>query len=132
MKSLCPVLLAAGLAACVPAPADMRLAERQQRELAAEIGTRVAGAEQSCLPSIRTAQLVRAGGRILYRDGSALYLARTTPGCEAVADPNNALLIEYRGTSELCRGQFLKVVDTSGGFLRGSCSLEGFTPYRKP
>ena len=125
-------LLAALVAIGGCAMVDTAPTPRQQNELAAELGNRVPGPQLACLPSYRTSNMVRAGGRILYGSGSQLYLAQTSPGCEAIDGVGNVLLIELHGTTDLCSGELLKVIDTRGQFLRGSCTLEGFTPYRRP
>jgi hypothetical protein len=126
------VLAVSGLSACAPVSrveGDQRAAMKFDRELAGL----VPGRPQSCLPSSSRAALVAARGpTLLFREGSTVYANSTGGGCSSLADGQDTLVTENFGSS-LCRGSLAKVVDLrSGGFLRGTCVLGDFTPYRRP
>ena len=126
-------ILTAGLAGCAPGydePTSTRAAMRFDSELAGLIP----GRSQTCLPPGSTASLVAARGEtLLFREGRTVYANKTRGGCAEAADNSYALVTKNFGSGALCSGTFAQVVDlTAGGFLRGSCVLGDFTPYRRP
>ena len=131
-RLLFAAVLACGLGACAPmhdAAGERRAAMKFDAELAGLVPERLL----SCLPSHSRATVVAARGpTLLFREGRRVYLNHTSGGCASVADGHDTLVTENFGGA-LCRGSLAKVVDLrAGGFVRGTCVLGDFTPYRRP
>lgn len=132
----CSLVLATslGLAACATTPDDNQRSAEAQRELARWLDGKVPGQAQTCLPSFRTQDMVTMDERtILFRDGANRVWRNELNGpCSGLGRPGTALLTRQFGGTGLCRGEIAQVVDTSGGFVVGSCSLGDFVPYTGP
>ena len=128
------IMLAAplALAACTTgdgyrtAQAEEARAEVEERLVGyAPVGTR------SCLPGRSQASTqVYADGTILVRQAGSLYGQNLGPSCASASDIHTALVTE--GTfGNMCAGTIARVVDSSTGLFRGSCSIGDWTQYKK-
>lgn len=130
MRGLSLALVAATLASCstAPPPPNPRAEVRLRQQLAG----RVAGKSVSCLPSRRADNMVIIDdNRILFRDGSTVYLSRLQGGCSHLGWGSYALVTRTPTTS-LCRGDIAHVADLSTGHTVGSCVIGDFVPYTRP
>ena len=119
------------LAGCAPVgPVEHSAAD--QARLAAELGNRTPRGSISCLPTSRLLDQRPVGSDILFRDGDAIFRARTSGGCEALNDSGHALLLRPIAGAQLCSGAILQVIDTSSRTLAGSCAIEEIVEYRRP
>lgn len=120
------------LAACTT---DDGYRSAQAEEARAEVQERLVGytpaGTRNCLPGRSQASTrVYADGTILVRQGGNLYGQNLGPSCASASDVHTALVTE--GTfGSMCSGTIARVVDSSTGMFRGSCSLGEWTEYEK-
>ena len=69
---------------------------------------------------------------ILFLDGRRTYVQRPHGGCSPLGSGHYTLVTQSFGGQGLCRGDIARVVDLTGGFTVGSCSLDSFVPYERP
>lgn len=132
MRTAFAFIPALALAACGTYAPDLSN-QRAEAELAAELGTRVAGAPASCIPQHATTEMRSYGRSIVFRNGSDLYVNRTEGGCENAGSAGNTFVLDNRGSAgNLCRNTIVRVVTASNGMYAGSCALGDFVPYRLP
>ena len=132
MRIVSALVPALALAACGTYAPDLSH-QRAEAELAAELGTRVAGAPTSCIPQHATTEMRSYGRNIVFRNGSDLYVNRTEGGCENAGSGGNIFVIDHQGgAGNLCRNTIVRVVTASNGMYAGSCALGDFVPYRLP
>jgi hypothetical protein len=122
------LLLTAALAMTGPAAiATARAPDSPDKELAG----RTPGKPESCISQrqIDDSQLY-PDGRILYRmRGGPDYLNNAGQGCATNAI--NPTMVTSTPSTQLCRGDILRVVDATSGMFYGSCGLNDFVPYPK-
>lgn len=130
-------LSAALLAGCTPpttslddaapfTPKQLRLVER-------ELGGKVAGEPQKCLPSSRNFDTIRVSDTMLiYRaSGKLAYRNDLRGSCPGLARDSDVMVVRQFG-SQSCVGDFFHLVDRSSGIRGPTCILGEFTPYRRP
>ncbi|MCC2602095.1 hypothetical protein [Sphingopyxis yananensis] len=130
-------LSAALLAGCTPpttslddaapfTPKQLRLVER-------ELGGKVAGEPQKCLPSSRNFDTIRVSDTMLiYRaSGKLVYRNDLRGSCPGLARDSDVMVVRQFG-SQSCAGDFFHLVDRSSGIRGPTCILGEFTPYRRP
>lgn len=128
------ILIAAPLALAACTTGD-GYRSAQAEEAKAEVAERLAGMQptgtRNCLPGrSQGATQVYADGTILIRQGGALYGQNLGPSCAAAHDVHTTLVTE--GTfGSMCSGTIARVVDSSTGIFRGSCSIGEWTKYEK-
>ena len=124
------LLLAATSACATSAVSEPRTASAETK-LARALAGKVAGPPVDCLPSYRTNDMsVIDDNTILFREGSKLVYRNDPPGgCSPMSRTGYALLTRSP-TSQLCRGDIVRVVDLTTHNTVGSCSLGDFIPYR--
>ncbi len=104
--------------------------ERGQVKLAELTKGRIAGEPVRCVSPHANQQFTIIDGTALYlKRGNTIYV--NVPSYPETLDDDDVLLIEYRGTNQLCRNQPIKMLDRGSGFLRGFISLNDFVPYKK-
>src|SRR3954453_7716838 len=132
MRVILTLMAGAVLASCSAAygPGPVRTAEKQ-REYQQLLMGKVAQAPISCLPHYRSGDMRTIDeDTILFRDGSRrVYVAHMQGGCSGLDRGGYALVTHQYGSSDLCRGDIGRVVDTLNGFTIGSCVFGDFTPY---
>lgn len=132
----CLALIAIAALTTAPAFAD-RKSQRAadiaagEAELAKAIKGLVPGKEFSCLPPGRSGdgQNIDHVG-ILYGFGSQKYLSRMDPDCATFRFTDIPVIVSNGG--QICRGDMVRIVDSSSRFPKGSCVLGPFIPYTKP
>lgn len=132
----CLALIAVAALVAAPALAD-RKSQRAadiaagEAELAKATKGLVPGKELSCLPPGRASdgQNIDHVG-ILYGFGNQKYLSRMDPDCASFRFSDIPVIVSYGG--QTCRGDIVRIVDSSSHFPKGSCALGPFIPYRKP
>jgi len=114
------LIATAGCATSASAPVNESAAARlASLERTGEIDT--------CLGLTRISELVAVDERtLLVRAGVNNWYVSELPGrCSGIVNRGNR--IEYSTSlTQLCRGDILRIVDNSGGFLAGSCSMGAF------
>jgi hypothetical protein len=106
------------------------------RQLSAETADEIAkyqpsGEFATCLPvrQIDSMKFIEDGIILVETAGGTLYFNQTSNDCNG-ARANRR--IEYTtSTPSLCRGEIIRVVDNSGGFMAGSCALGEFERVEK-
>lgn len=94
---------------------------------------KVPGKPQSCLPNYRASDMtVIDEHTVLFRDGATTWRSEIPSGCSNLGRPGYAMVTKQYGGEGLCQGQIVQVVDTSAGFIAGSCTFGEFVPYRPP
>jgi hypothetical protein len=68
---------------------------------------------------------------ILFRANSKLVWKNDMNNCPSLRE-DAILLTQSYGSSQLCRGDIVRLIDRTGGFERGACTFGDFVPYRKP
>ena len=53
-------------------------------------------------------------------------------GCEGLGGFNHTLVTTSRGSTGLCSGDVVRIVDSSTGIIVGSCPLGPMVAYRRP
>ena len=101
-------------------------------EIDKTLAGRIAGRPQACL-SILLANDTRVvdENTILYFHGRTTYRNDPPGGCPGLGRPGNAMVTHPTG-SQLCRGDIVRIVDTSSGIFAGSCVMGDFVPFTKP
>lgn len=133
--SICSAALLA-LAACSAAnsprteaaplsPKQLKIAEKQ-------LGGKVAGAAQRCLPSFQRLDVVRVSDDMLiYRSsGNLVYRNDLRGSCPGLARDSDVIVVRQIGNST-CSGDFFHLVDRSSGIRGPTCVFGDFVPYRK-
>jgi hypothetical protein len=106
-------------------PKQLQLAERQ-------LGGKVAGAAQQCLPNSQRLEVVRVSDDMLiYRSSKNLVYRNDLRGtCRGLARDSDIMVVRQFGQST-CAGDFFHLVDRSSGIRGASCVFGEFVPYRK-
>jgi hypothetical protein len=125
MRLLPLMILVAG---CATTAADGET--RDQRELAADLEGRTAGAPQACIP-VRQGQSMRIVDRrtIVYREFDTIYVNRLDAACPGLR-PHSTLVVEVHG-SQYCRGDRVRAVEPGSSIPGPFCQLRDFVPYRE-
>lgn len=129
------VLASAGLlASCATTGTPEPRSPKAEAELARLLDGRVPGKAVSCLPSFRSQDMVVIDeNTLLFRDGpNRIWRTELRGGCSNLGRAGTALLTKRFGGSNLCSGEIAQVIDTSQGFVVGSCSIGEFVPYIGP
>jgi hypothetical protein len=129
------VLALASVSACAPmgtASGPSPMTEKQAQVLAKELGGKVAGKPQNCLPHNNADNVIRiSDDMLLYRQSSrVVYQNKLRYPCHGLARDSDIMVTETFGGS-LCKGDLLKLVDRTSGIQGPVCSLGEFVPYRK-
>lgn len=127
-RAAAPLLAAAAVAGCAPAPH----AEPVGNRLVDALAGRVAGEPVECLPFNRSQGTEAVGGNaLLFRDGGRIWLSRGEGGGCDELDGGNYTLVTRSTGSRLCSGDIGRVVDLTTGMVAGSCVPGPFVPYTK-
>lgn len=128
--SALPILLAS----CAPVDSTPApLTEKQSAKMEKLLKGKIAGEPQSCISNFGNDGLERISDSILvYRpSGGTVYVNTLTSPCPGLASGNDIIVTESFG-NQLCRNDFVRLVDRTAGFPGPTCSLGDFVPYRKP
>lgn len=122
----------AGCATYAERPAYRSAAK--DREFREALAGKVAGRPVDCLPDHRGGNMqVIDDNTIIFRDGRTTYVQTPRGGCSPLGSGHYTLVTHSVGGQQgLCRGDIARVVDFSGGFTVGSCSLDSFVPFSLP
>lgn len=134
MKKIIVASVALLAAACNTAKYD----EAEKQRIAkgdAEVADRLtgykAGVTKSCLPSASNRDLERFSNRtLMLKVGSRVYVQQLDEGCRNV-DRFGVTLVTKSTTGSYCRGDMLRLVDSSTGSFYGLCALNDWTVYEK-
>jgi hypothetical protein len=106
---------------------------RAQEDLRRELAGKVPGRPVDCLQSSRSGDMqVVDDNTILFKEGSRTYVQSPVGGCRPLGSGQYTLVTHSFGGMGLCRGDIARVVDLTGGFTVGSCTLNAFVPYERP
>jgi hypothetical protein len=129
------LFLAGGaLASCSTAPPQVTRSAAAQQQFEQLIAGKVAGPPQHCLPSFNQNDMtVIDESTIAYRQGSSrVYVNHLKQGCPGLGNASTALVTRSISSSDTCRGDIARVLDTSSRMIVGSCVFGDFIPYTKP
>jgi hypothetical protein len=137
MRVLIPFAALAVLAGCTgtPSPSEEAAAARRvaraETELADALKGKTAGKPVSCvnLRDLRSTKTI--GDRTLIYEVSSRLAYRNDPAGGCPASAAGRTLITRTPSTQLCRGDIVRVVDLTAGFDVGTCLLGDFIPYRK-
>ena len=116
-------------AALIAAPAAART--DPQQKLNQLLAGRTAGVPVDCIqlfPTNRSTTIDRQ--TVVYEVAGTRYVARFDQGCPELRE--DRILITRTPNTQLCRGDIAEIVDnTAPNIPFGSCTFDGFVPYRK-
>lgn len=132
MKMMLIASVALLAAACNTAKYD----EAEKQRIAkgdAEVAERLtgykAGETKSCLPSATNRDLERYSNRtLMLKQGGRIYVQQLDEGCRNV-DRFGVTLVTKSTTGSYCRGDMLRLVDSSTGSFYGLCALNDWAVY---
>jgi hypothetical protein len=135
MRGISLLLLGAALVSCTTGPpAPTRTAERENR-LQELVAGKVAGAPQSCIPTINTHSndmtIIDDRTVVFKANGGRVYVNHLGPGCDNLG-MGNALITKQSAASSLCRGDIAEVQNLTAHINVGSCTFGEFVPYSRP
>lgn len=122
---LASLLLAAFVMSCAQpgAPARAPISE--------ELAGRVAGAAQTCIPSLSSGSISAVDtGTVAYRSGAVIYLNHLASPCPTIA-PLNTLVVDAQ-QGRYCRGDRVRALEPGATIAGPVCILGDWVPYRKP
>ena len=126
MRFLTPVLLAAALAA----PPLLARDKDPEAELAKMLAGRTPDKPTDCIPLYRTMSSTTIDRTALvYEQGRTLYVNRFEGQCTLLDWTH--IPVTKTPTGQLCRGDIVRMVDRTSGFMTGSCAFGPFQPYTK-
>jgi hypothetical protein len=133
MRVLMILPIAALLASCAgqPSASQIKFAATEEARLEKDLAGYVPEKPRNCI-SLREAEGVESYGdtTLLFRQGRNLIYRNDTRGsCPGIGDDN--ILVNQVYGSQLCQGDISRVIERTGGFYAGSCSLGQFVPYRR-
>jgi hypothetical protein len=135
MRKFGILLIAAAAVSCTmapPAPSPAQVAHSQDKFAQLTAG-KVAGAPLSCLPTIRSSDMVVIDDSTIgFRNGPGqVYINHMQGGgCLNLDGGRNTLVTRTPGPN-LCRGDIAQVVDLGAHIPVGSCVFGDFVPYRR-
>ena len=125
---LLPVL--AALTSCATAEPPVQRSAKMQETYDKLIAGKVAGRPDSCLPLVRTHDMVAIDEQTLaFRDGRTTWVTNMQGSCSGLNRVGHAIVNRTFG-AQLCSGEIARVVDTNSGITVGSCAYGDFVPYR--
>ena len=131
MRSAAILVMTAAASACAASAISEPRTAKAESKLARELAGKVAGAPVKCLPSHRTSDMtIIDDNTILFRDGRNLVYRNDPPGgCSPMGNAGYTL-VTRSFTGQMCRGDFVQVVDLTSRITAGACSLGEFIPYQ--
>jgi len=100
-------------------------------DLAQALAGRIAGRQQTCVPTQSTNNLrVIDAATIGYGSGSTIYINQLGGPCPGARELST-IIVEVHG-SEYCRGDRFRTVEVAGSIPGPSCVLGDWVPYRRP
>jgi hypothetical protein len=125
------LLVTAAVSACAASAVSEPRTARAESKLARELAGKVAGPPVKCLPSIRTSDMtIVDDNTILFRDGRNRVYRNDPPGGCSPMGGAGYTLVTRSITGQMCRGDFVQVVDLRSRITAGACSLGEFSPYQ--
>lgn len=134
MKSLAIIFGAASLGSCMVGPPQPANADAQAH-LARLLADKVPTGTASCMPEYRstTAPVIAPKAIAFPVNPTLAYVVDTTgTGCEGLGGFNHTLVTVSRGSTGLCSGDIVRIVDSSTGLTVGSCPIGPMVAYRRP
>jgi hypothetical protein len=131
MRTMSLLCLAATLSACSTGP-QPGPSPQAQRDLQRLLAGKVPGKPIACLPDSSTRNLVVIDDHtVAYKDGRTVYVNNFRGGtCSNLNTGFHALVTRRFGGADLCSGDIAQVLDTTSGFIVGSCVMGDFVPYK--
>jgi hypothetical protein len=124
------LLISLALAGCAAGATGWNA--REQAALERDLGGRVAGEPESCIPWRSTQSLHAVGdGRLVYREGRTIWVNQPMTECRGM-ESTDTLIVEMRGGSRYCRGDHVRALESGSSIPGPMCVLGDFTPYRRP
>lgn len=104
--------------------------EKGEARLAEMLEGRVAGEPVRCISTFRsdTPQIIDRVA-LVHDEGKTIYVAR--PENARALDTFDILVIERFSPSRLCAGDYMRMIDRTGGFMTGIVFVKEFVPYTK-
>ncbi|MEO6359875.1 MAG: DUF6491 family protein [Sphingomicrobium sp.] len=135
MRRMSLLIAVVALGSCSTTPQEASYDARGEARLQQALAGKVAGKAMDCLPTYRSADMIRVDDdTLLFRDGAnRVYRNELNGSCSGIGSSNYALVTNsFGGSGRICRGDIAKVVDLAAGFTVGSCVIGEFVPYSKP
>ncbi len=104
---------------------------RDQLAVERALAGKVPGKPRTCLSSREAESSSVHNDTVLFRAISKLVWKNDMNGCPGLRE-DDILLTQSYGSSQLCRGDIVRLVDRTSQFFRSSCVFGDFVPYRKP
>ena len=124
------MLLAATAAFAAGTAVAARTQQSGEEQLAKILDGRAAGEPVNCISLFdsRNQQVIDKTA-IVYGNGRTIYVNR--PNNARNLERGDVLVLDVRGSSQVCNLDVVRLHDRSGGFYRGFVGLEQFVPYRR-
>lgn len=123
-------ILGATLVGLMAAPALAAPKLTPEQELAKALEGRVAGKPVDCIdPRVNSQTRIIDRTAIIYGSGRTIYLQ--VPDNAKSLHSDDVLVVELRGSGQLCSIDTVKLRSPTGGFYRGFVGLKPFVPYTK-
>lgn len=133
MKNIVAILGAISLGSCMAGPPQPANANAQAR-LAGLLAGKTATGTTSCIPEYRatTAPVIAPTAIAFEVNPTLVYVSDVRgTGCEGLGDFNHTLVTTSRGSTGLCSGDIVSIVDSSTGVHVGNCSIGPLVAYRQ-
>ena len=126
---------AIGTASCTNATEStpVPLTEKQTQKLDKALKGKVAGKPVSCISSRNSSNFTRiSDDMLLYRQsGNLVYQNNLRNKCPGLGDDYDIIVVKSFNGSQLCRGDWITLVDRLGGIPGPTCVLGEFVPFTK-
>ena len=123
-------LLALAAISSLALPAAAAERRTPEAELARVIDGRVAGDPTDCINNLRfTSSRIIDGTAIVYESGDTVWVNRPRGGARGLDKWD--VLVTRQFSSQLCRGEIVRLYDTASRMQTGAIVLGEFVPYRR-
>lgn len=109
-----------------------QLTQKQSALVEKQLAGKSAGQPVNCVSSSNLNNAVKVSdSMILYRVSKNLVYRNELRGsCMGLANDNDIMVTRSYGSSQLCNGDLIHMVDRFTGMPGGACSFGKFVPYR--
>lgn len=104
---------------------------RSAAALEKKLAGRIAGEPRRCLPTWDAQIMNVHDGVVLFRRNSRVIYKNDMDGCRILRE-DDILQTWLFGTSQLCDGDIVQIIDRTSRFGKGACVFGPFVPYSRP
>ena len=104
--------------------------DRDAANVEKALAGKVPGTPKDCLSRFDADHMSTHDGLLLFRVNSKVTYRNDINQCSLLHEDDIIQTNTFGG--QLCRGDIFQIIDRTGGFTRGACSLGKFVPYSAP